>query len=42
MVFLFQTLVGGASAHYRADPSSFYGLQLETIFPSNLMRIWHL
>ena len=42
LVFLFQTLVGGATAHYRADPSSFYGLQLENIFPSNLMRTWHL
>ena len=42
LVFLFQTLVGGATAHYRADPGSFYGFQLETIFPSNLMRTWHL
>jgi nitric oxide reductase subunit B len=42
LVFLFQTLVGGATAHYRADPSSFYGYQLENIFPSNLMRTWHL
>ncbi|MGH8738073.1 MAG: nitric-oxide reductase large subunit [Burkholderiales bacterium] len=41
-VFLFQTLVGGATAHYRADPGSFYGFQLEDIFPSNLMRTWHL
>jgi len=31
-----------AVAHYRADPSSFYGFQLENIFPSNLMRTWHL
>src|SRR6185437_14880434 len=42
VVFLFQTLVGGATAHYRADPGSFYGFQLEDIFPSNLMRTWHL
>ncbi|MGV8943002.1 nitric-oxide reductase large subunit [Thermomonas sp.] len=42
LVFLFQTLVGAATAHYRADPGSFYGFQLETIFPSNLMRTWHL
>ena len=42
LVFLFQTLVGGAIAHYRADPGSFYGFQLATIFPSNLMRTWHL
>ncbi len=42
LVFLFQTLVGGATAHYRADPGNFYGFQLEKIFPSNLMRTWHL
>ncbi len=42
LIFLAQTLVGGATAHYRADPHSFYGFQLEQIFPSNLMRIWHL
>lgn len=42
LLFLMQTLVGGAVAHYRADPSNFYGFQLETIFPSNLMRTWHL
>ncbi|MGB9429507.1 MAG: nitric-oxide reductase large subunit [Gammaproteobacteria bacterium] len=42
LLFLFQTLVGGGVAHYRADPGSFYGFQLETIFPSNLLRTWHL
>ena len=42
LLFLAQTLVGGATAHYRADPGSFYGFQLEEIFPGNLMRTWHL
>ncbi|MEP7244049.1 MAG: cbb3-type cytochrome c oxidase subunit I, partial [Gammaproteobacteria bacterium] len=42
VLFLVQTLVGGATAHYRADPASFYGFQLENIFPSNLLRTWHL
>ncbi|MDD5250701.1 MAG: cbb3-type cytochrome c oxidase subunit I [Rhodocyclaceae bacterium] len=42
LLFLAQTLVGGAVAHYRADPGSFYGLDLTRIFPSNLMRTWHL
>ncbi|MEP6792471.1 MAG: nitric-oxide reductase large subunit, partial [Ramlibacter sp.] len=42
LLLLVQTLVGGAVAHYRADPGSFYGFALERIFPSNLMRIWHL
>ncbi|MBS0335665.1 MAG: cbb3-type cytochrome c oxidase subunit I [Proteobacteria bacterium] len=42
LLFLAQALVGGAVAHYRADPSSFYGFELQRIFPSNLMRAWHL
>jgi nitric oxide reductase subunit B len=42
LLMLAQSLVGGAVAHYRADPGSFYGFQLERIFPSNLMRTWHL
>lgn len=42
LLLLAQALVGGAVAHYRADPGSFYGFQLESIFPSNLMRTWHL
>jgi nitric oxide reductase subunit B len=42
LLFLAQTLVGGAAAHYRAEPGSFYGFQLERLFPSNLMRTWHL
>ncbi len=42
LLFLAQTLVGAATAHYRADPGSFYGFQLERIFPSNLTRTWHL
>ena len=42
LLLLAQSLVGGAVAHYRADPGSFYGFHLERIFPSNLMRIWHL
>src|SRR4029079_8269235 len=42
LLFLGQTLAGGAVAHYRADPSSFYGFELERIFPSNLVRTWHL
>lgn len=41
-LFFMQTLLGGAIAHYRADPTSFYGLPLEQIFPSNLLRSWHL
>jgi len=42
LLYLMQTFVGGGVAHYRADPGSFYGFQLQTIFPSNLLRTWHL
>jgi nitric oxide reductase subunit B len=42
LLLLAQSLVGGAVAHYRADPSSFFGFDLERIFPSNLMRTWRL
>jgi nitric oxide reductase subunit B len=42
LLLLMQTLVGGATAHYRAEPGNFYGLHLEKVFPSNLMRTWHL
>ena len=42
LLFLAQTLVGSAVDHYRADPGSFYGFDLSRIFPSNLLRTWHL
>lgn len=42
VLLLGQTLVGGAIAHYRADPGSFYGIDLSAIFPSQLVRTWHL
>lgn len=41
-LFLLQTLLGGATAHFRADAASFYGIPLQDIFPSNLLRSWHL
>ncbi len=41
-LFLFQTLVGAAIAHYIADPKSFFGFDLSAIFPSNILRTWHL
>jgi nitric oxide reductase subunit B len=41
-LFLLQVLVGGATAHYRADPASFYGIDLSAFFPSNIFRTWHL
>ena len=42
LLFLTQTLVGGAVAHYRADPGTFYGIDLSAYLPSNLLRTWHL
>ena len=42
LLVLAQTLLGALVAHYRADPGSFYGLDLSRIFPSNLVRTWHL
>jgi nitric oxide reductase subunit B len=42
LLFLAQTLVGGAVAHDRAAPGSFYGFALSNVLPSNLLRTWHL
>ena len=42
LLFLLQTLVGGAIAHSRAQPGDFYGFPLDRILPSNLLRTWHL
>jgi nitric oxide reductase subunit B len=42
LLFLAQTLVGGAVAHFRADSKSFYGFDLASLLPSNLLRTWHL
>lgn len=42
LMFLAQTLLGGAVAHFRADPKSFYGFDLAALLPSNLLRTWHL
>jgi nitric oxide reductase subunit B len=41
LLFLFQSLMGGALAHYRVD-STFYGLPILDYFPYNLLRSWHL
>ncbi len=41
-LFLAQVLVGGATAHYRTDPGSFYGIDLSGYLPSHLLRTWHL
>ncbi len=42
VLVLVQVLLGALVAHYRADPASFYGLDLSFLLPSNLARTWHL
>lgn len=42
LLFLAQVIVGAATAHYRAEPGKFYGIDLAQIAPSHIMRTWHL
>jgi nitric oxide reductase subunit B len=42
LLFLAQVLVGGATAHNRAEPGSFYGFNLYRFLPTNILRTWHL
>jgi nitric oxide reductase subunit B len=42
VLFLLQALAGGALAHYRVEPGAFYGLDLASVLPYNLLRTWHL
>jgi nitric oxide reductase subunit B len=42
LLFFFQVMAGGATAHYRADPGSFYGIDFSRYFPGNVFRTWHL
>ncbi|MGZ3460386.1 MAG: nitric-oxide reductase large subunit, partial [Archangium sp.] len=42
VLFLAQTLLGGATQHYRAELSNFFGLNLATLLPYNLARTWHV
>ena len=42
LLFLLQTFLGGASQHYRAEISNFFGLDLARILPFKVARTWHL
>jgi nitric oxide reductase subunit B len=42
LLFLMQVMIGGGVAHYRADATGFYGIDISGIFPSQLLRTWHL
>src|SRR5690606_2609118 len=42
LLYLAQVVIGGALAHYRAEPGNFYGIDLAQFLPSNILRTWHL
>ncbi len=42
LLFLAQVAVGGGTAHYRAEPGSFYGIDISRLLPSNILRTWHV
>jgi nitric oxide reductase subunit B len=42
LLFLAQSALGGAIAHYRVEPGAFYGIDLARFLPYNLARTWHL
>ncbi len=41
-LFLLQALAGGALAHYRVESGAFYGVDIVSLLPYNLLRTWHL
>jgi nitric oxide reductase subunit B len=41
-MLLAQTLLGGATEHYRAEISDFFGFDLARLLPFNIARAWHL
>jgi nitric oxide reductase subunit B len=41
-LFLLQGLLGGANAHYHAEPVTFFGLDVASWLPYHLTRTWHL
>jgi nitric oxide reductase subunit B len=42
LLFFIQTLLGGATQHYRAEIANFFGFDLARILPFNIARTWHL
>lgn len=42
VLFLGQSLLGALSEHFRADLTSFFGIDMSQILPYNLARTWHL
>jgi nitric oxide reductase subunit B len=41
-LFVVQTLLGGATEHYRADLQTLFGFDLGRVLPFNVVRTWHL
>ena len=41
-LFFLQTMLGGASEHYRADLQTFFGIDLGRLLPFNIVRTWHV
>jgi nitric oxide reductase subunit B len=41
-LFLAQGLLGGLNAHYHAEPSGFFGVDVARWLPYNLSRMWHV
>lgn len=41
-LFMFQVVVGAATAHYTVEGQHFYGYNLSTWFPYSLLRTWHI
>src|SRR5215469_7945282 len=42
LMFFCQTLLGGATEHYRAEITNFFGLDLGRLIPYNVARTWHI
>jgi nitric oxide reductase subunit B len=42
LLFALQALLGGATQHYRAELTGFFGFDLARILPFNIARTWHL
>jgi nitric oxide reductase subunit B len=41
-MLLMQTLLGGATQHYRSEISNFFGFDLARLLPYNIARTWHV
>jgi len=41
-LFVIQAMLGGATEHYRAELTNFFGFDLARILPFNIARTWHV